>query len=91
MPRVPERTCIGCRRRAPATALVRLVVHDGRITADRERRLPGRGASLHPVAACIEAASRQGALTRALRTSVATLPADALAEMTRQGAGRKTP
>ncbi|PZA19345.1 YlxR family protein [Modestobacter versicolor] len=66
---VPVRTCVGCRRRAPVTELLRVVVRDGGLTPDPRRRLPGRGASLHPTAECLQAAARRRALPRALRSS----------------------
>src|SRR4051794_12669495 len=66
----PLRTCIGCRRRAPAGALARFVLHDGVLTLwglDRPgfARPAGRGASLHPDATCLRAALKQGAFARA--------------------------
>jgi predicted RNA-binding protein YlxR (DUF448 family) len=68
-PSIPVRTCVGCRRRAPVTELLRVVVNDGGLTPDPRRRLPGRGASLHPTAECLQAAVRRRALPRALRSS----------------------
>jgi len=68
-PSIPVRTCVGCRRRAPVTELLRVVVHDGGLTPDPGRRLPGRGASLHPAAECLQAAVRRRAFPRALRCS----------------------
>jgi predicted RNA-binding protein YlxR (DUF448 family) len=70
-PSIPVRTCVGCRRRAPVTELLRVVVHDGGLTPDPRRRLPGRGASLHPTEECLQAAVRRRALPRALRSSTA--------------------
>lgn len=64
------RTCIGCRRRADADELIRFVVDadsPGAIRVDRWRRLAGRGAHLHPTEACLEAAKRRRAISRALR------------------------
>ena len=66
---IPVRTCVGCRRRAPVTELLRVVVRDGGLTPDPRRRLPGRGASLHPTAECLHAAVRRRAFPRALRCS----------------------
>nr|WP_250028298.1 YlxR family protein [Actinoplanes maris] len=65
------RTCVGCRKRAPATELVRFVVAgsgvDLRLQPDPGRRLPGRGAHLHPDPACFALAERRRAFGRALR------------------------
>lgn len=71
----PLRTCIGCRERTTKRELLRIVagtdtgdpagawsaVPDPRGTA------PGRGAHLHPTAACLALAERKRAFSRALR------------------------
>lgn len=64
------RTCIGCRKRADADELIRIVVDadsPGDLRVDRRRRLDGRGAHLHPTQACLDAAKRKRAFSRALR------------------------
>lgn len=66
------RTCIGCRQRADADELIRIVVNadsPGEIRVDRRRRLTGRGAHLHPDPACLDAAKRKRAFCRMLRAS----------------------
>jgi predicted RNA-binding protein YlxR (DUF448 family) len=63
----PVRTCVGCRRRAPARDLLRVAVQGGAAVPDPRRVLPGRGAHLHPDPACLEQAERRRALPRALR------------------------
>ncbi|MFG1604307.1 YlxR family protein [Actinoplanes sp. NPDC049265] len=67
----PTRTCVGCRSRAPAFALLRFVAagsgDDLRLQPDPNRRLPGRGAHLHPDPACFALAERRRAFGRALR------------------------
>lgn len=65
----PERTCVGCRRTAAQTDLVRLVLDplSRAVVVDADRGAPGRGAYLHPDAACVAAALRRRALPRALR------------------------
>ncbi|MEW2380775.1 YlxR family protein [Micromonospora sp. NPDC047707] len=69
----PERTCVGCRRRAPAGELLRIVaIGDGAghsLRPDPARRLPGRGAHLHPDPACFAQAVRRRAFGRALRVT----------------------
>ena len=66
----PIRTCVGCRSRAPAFTLVRFVAvgagDDLRLQPDPGRRLPGRGAHLHPDPACFALAERRRAFGRAL-------------------------
>ena len=65
--REPIRTCVGCRTRAPADDLLRVVVVQGALAPDPRRRLPGRGAWLHPVPECLTRAERRSAFPRALR------------------------
>nr|WP_218859135.1 YlxR family protein [Petropleomorpha daqingensis] len=66
---IPVRTCVGCRKRAPVTELLRVVARSGTLVPDPRRRLPGRGASLHPTPDCLHAAERRRAFVRALRCS----------------------
>ncbi|WP_328413233.1 YlxR family protein [Nocardia sp. NBC_00403] len=78
-PAAPVRTCIGCRKRELAVDLLRIVArecetgtngsHAFAIVPDPQRRLPGRGAWLHPVSVCLTAAERRRAFGRALRVS----------------------
>src|SRR3954464_6184693 len=68
----PVRTCVGCRKRAAASELLRVVAiaHDVdqfRVVPDPARRRPGRGAHLHPDPACLALAERRRAFGRALR------------------------
>ena len=62
---------MGCRARAPKPDLLRVVVAevDGvpAVVPDPRGRLPGRGASVHPVAECLVLAERRRAFPRALR------------------------
>jgi predicted RNA-binding protein YlxR (DUF448 family) len=72
VPRVPERTCVGCRIRSGKRSLTRVVrTADGAIAIDPSAQAPGRGAYVHPSPACVDRALRHGALGRALRTNIA--------------------
>ncbi|WP_304046844.1 YlxR family protein [Jatrophihabitans endophyticus] len=75
-PSPPERTCIGCRRRAVTAELFRVVATPGPagatsdvvlVVPDPRRRMPGRGAWLHPDPDCVAQATRRRAFGRALR------------------------
>ncbi|OBI80904.1 DNA-binding protein [Mycobacterium sp. E740] len=68
----PVRTCVGCRKRELAVELLRVVAAgdgngDRAVTVDPARKLPGRGAWLHPDPQCLDAAIRRRAFGRALR------------------------
>ncbi|GAB3125951.1 hypothetical protein GCM10027289_00990 [Tsukamurella serpentis] len=78
----PVRTCIGCRGRAPARELIRVVAQPAaehpaaedpggglRVVIDTGHRLPGRGAWLHDDPRCIDSARKRNAFRRALRVS----------------------
>jgi predicted RNA-binding protein YlxR (DUF448 family) len=69
-PRTPERTCVGCRRKAGPAGLVRVARRpDGRLAVGRAE--PGRGAWLCAgSASCFDAAVRRRAFSRALRCEV---------------------
>jgi len=69
--REPERSCVGCRERAPKAELVRVTRTPAGVRVDPRGSAPGRGAYVHRDPACIDAALRKGALARALRTGLA--------------------
>jgi len=69
--REPERSCVGCRERAPKAELVRVARTPAGVRVDPRGSAPGRGAYVHRDPACIDAALRKGALARALRTGLA--------------------
>lgn len=50
----PERTCIGCMKRAPKSAMVRLAVNNDLVVPDFDSKAPGRGAYLHRNVECLE-------------------------------------
>jgi uncharacterized protein len=93
VPEQPVRTCVGCRRRAPQDALLRVVAAEGSVAVDARRRLPGRGAYVHPDPACVAAAVKRRAFGRALRATVDAAAAgavvsDHLGQTTALGSGR---
>ncbi len=75
----PQRTCVGCRRKADRSRLLRVVAAGDGLTTpegaavlvpDPRTRLPGRGAWLHPATECLDQAVRRRAFARALRLQV---------------------
>ncbi len=71
----PVRTCIGCRKRAAAAELLRVVAATDPVSAvvlavpDPRGRAAGRGAWLHPDPQCVLTAQRRKAFGRALRVT----------------------
>ena len=68
---------MGCGQSAPKDGLLRFVLREGRLEADPDARLPGRGAYLHRDEACAREAVRRRGFERSLRTTVG-LPDDLL-------------
>jgi uncharacterized protein len=66
----PERSCVGCRQKAPKRELLRLVRGAHGIALDLAGSAPGRGAYVHRDATCARRAVTRGVLARALRTGV---------------------
>jgi hypothetical protein len=62
---VPMRSCIACRSRESSKGLLHVVAIKGQVTPDPDRRLPGRGAWLHP--RCFEVAKARRSFHRALK------------------------
>jgi predicted RNA-binding protein YlxR (DUF448 family) len=94
-PQRPIRTCIGCRERAAVAELLRVVAGPGALVVpDLRRRIPGRGAWLHPDQRCVELAERRRAFARALRVPGPIDPTpvcEYLAERTQTQTTRGTP
>lgn len=69
--RVPQRTCVGCRRTGPQQIFVRLVrTAERMVLVDQEGHTAGRGAYLCPKATCWESALKGRRLANALRTTL---------------------
>jgi predicted RNA-binding protein YlxR (DUF448 family) len=69
--REPERSCVGCRARAPKVELLRVARTPTGVRVDPLGTAPGRGAYVHRDPACVGAALRKRALASALRTGLA--------------------
>ncbi|WP_354644927.1 YlxR family protein [Kitasatospora camelliae] len=82
----PERTCVGCRKRAAKHDLLRVVAIEGVCVPDPRGTLPGRGAHLHPDPTCLDLAVRRRAFPRAFRLQGA-LDTDVLRTRVEERAG----
>ena len=69
----PERTCVGCGRKAPQRELARFAAPTGVLERDDRRRLPGRGTYTCRRPSCFEKAESRRAFSRTLRRTV-TIP-----------------
>ncbi|MBU2552712.1 MAG: YlxR family protein [Proteobacteria bacterium] len=70
-PRLPIRTCVGCRTKKPKTTLVRVVLDgEGRAVWDPRQVQPGRGAYVCPSLDCLAKAFKSKRLARAFRRAV---------------------
>jgi predicted RNA-binding protein YlxR (DUF448 family) len=79
---MPERSCVGCRRRVRKDALVRIVRSvNGTLRVDPSGSAPGRGAYVHRDPRCVEEAFARDGLRRALRAGGERDGADRLRDM----------
>ena len=85
---VPQRTCIGCRRKVPQRRLVRVVAVEGRVHVSLGPGV-GRGTYVCPSPGCLAEATARGRLGRALGAAVEVPSAGRLAAMVREAAERK--
>ncbi len=69
--RIPERTCIACRRKKAQNELTRIVrMADGGVEIDLRGKMAGRGAYLCKVRECWVAGLKRGAIQRALKAEI---------------------
>ena len=68
----PERTCVGCGRKAPQSELLRFGSVDGRLTGGRA--VPGRGVYTCRRLVCFERAVASRGFNRVLRRTVLIEP-----------------
>jgi uncharacterized protein len=65
----PVRSCVSCRKRANPSALIRVVLVDGKVIPDLKGGAAGRGAWLHKN--CAEVAIARNAFVFAFKTNMA--------------------
>ena len=69
--KISMRQCLGCREHKPKKELIRVVRSpEGAISLDFKGKLPGRGAYVCPLAACLAKARKSRALERAFDTAL---------------------
>ena len=78
---LPVRSCISCRKRANPSALIRVVLVDGKVIPDLKGGAAGRGAWLHKK--CAEVAIARNAFVFAFKTNKAQTEAVDVSELLR--------
>jgi len=76
--KVPQRTCVGCRKVLPKRQLIRLVKTPDGVQIDPTGKIAGRGAYLHDQRSCWEKAIK-GALANALKTELTEIEKERIA------------
>jgi uncharacterized protein len=76
---LPVRSCISCRKRANPSALIRVVLVDGKVIPDLKGGAAGRGAWLHKK--CAEVAIARNAFVFAFTTNKAQTEAVDVSEL----------
>lgn len=61
------RTCVGCKKLGTRKSLIRMVLVDSKLVVDEGKKLPGRGAWIHPATTCLQLALNRKAFGRALK------------------------
>lgn len=87
---IPMRRCVGCMNSREKHELVRVVGHEGRMTADPTGRASGRGAYIckdNPE--CLEKAYKRKALERSLKIAITAEDKDAVFAQLKEMAGEK--
>ena len=64
---IPMRRCVGCMKSRPQNEMIRIGIRDGKLTADPDRGLPGRGIYLCPEEECLKRAVKRKSFSRALK------------------------
>ena len=65
---IPIRSCIACRKATNWRELLRVVMIEGQVIPDPDRRKGGRGAWLHPN--CLDVAKNRRSFNRAFRSDL---------------------
>ncbi len=82
MKKIVYRTCVGCKKVDAKKNMIRLIVKDQELIIDQKKRLGQRGASLHPLAKCLNFAIKSRAFHRAFKYSGALNTSQVQANLT---------
>lgn len=86
----PERTCVGCRKKATPDELERFVYLEGQgLIFDLRQRAPGRGVYAHASPTCLGRAVHRGGFARGFKRQLSGLSADDLIAHMREGIQRR--
>lgn len=87
--RVPMRMCVGCKTMYPKKDLVRVVRSpEGEVSLDLTGKKSGRGAYVCHDLACLDAALKEGRLSRALESKLDLTVSEKLRELIKKQDGR---
>ncbi len=73
MLRVPERTCVCCRKKSAKSVLLRVVVPEDVLIFDKVQRMPGRGYYLCPEKKCVDIFMDRKRINKILKRKITTL------------------
>ncbi|MBQ9891068.1 MAG: YlxR family protein [Firmicutes bacterium] len=77
---VPHRKCIACRQVLPKEELLRIVLFEGKLKADPQNSLPGRGCYVCRNAECIRTSAEKNCFSRSFKKSFSKEMLSELAE-----------
>ncbi len=84
--KIPLRQCVGCREHKPKKELIRVVRSpEGSVSLDFKGKLPGRGAYVCPLEACLAKARKSRALERAFDAALPAEVYDGLEQQMKEG------
>jgi predicted RNA-binding protein YlxR (DUF448 family) len=70
LPKINQRTCVGCRQISDKGTLIRIARKDGQVKLDLTGKMPGRGAYIHKSETCLKIALKKNGLSRTLKCKV---------------------
>ncbi|MBQ7794804.1 MAG: YlxR family protein [Clostridia bacterium] len=80
MKHIPERMCVGCRKKTAKSDLIRIVQTADGICVDKKQNITARGVYICKNVQCIALAKKKKALSRQFRQGIADSVYDGLAK-----------